>query len=321
LVGAGNADEAENTYREAIGIIAGRSNPEIREAEKGSPQNRLGALIWKKGLRDQAITYFSQAAKDANPFEPEGARVRANLKQAIAELRAEIELHPKDSRLYYLLGRAVAVSIGLVGERDIIDPAGGKASPGEDLKAKYMIPAFRKAVELDAENAEAHCALGSALERQGTNAEVAKEYRAAIRLKPDYWAYVGLSQCVEGDISIAALRAAREVSPHDMFAAYELARRLTELGKTKEAIAASRDYLKVEPYDWVVHDQLGRNLEAAGDLEGAVAEFRLYLDCSRASQKGWRNVNDPRWEDIKRLERTIAERAGAAATTKGTDRN
>lgn len=54
---------------------------------------------------------------------------------------------------------------------------------------------FRKAIDLDPTNAEAHSLLGSVLAKLGKDAEAEAALRKAVTLKPDYaegWHYLGI---------------------------------------------------------------------------------------------------------------------------------
>jgi len=66
-----------------------------------------------------------------------------------------------------------------------------QAGEGRDAEAAK---AFRKALAIRPDWAEAHSLLGSALSRAGSRQEAEKELRQAVQLKPDYaegWNYLG----------------------------------------------------------------------------------------------------------------------------------
>ena len=93
-------------------------------------------------------------------------------------------------------------------------------------------------------DAEAHYNLGVALKAQGKLEEAIAEFRAAIRLKPDY---------AEAHSNLGiALRAQ---------------------GKLEEAIAEYRAAIRLKPDNAEAHDNLGIALEDQGKLEEAVAEI------------------------------------------------
>jgi Flp pilus assembly protein TadD len=75
--------------------------------------------------------------------------------------------------------------------RDYLKEGLLQAGEGRDAKAAE---AFRRALSVKPDWAEAHSLLGSALARSGNYAEAEQELRKAVTLKPDYaegWYYLG----------------------------------------------------------------------------------------------------------------------------------
>ena len=92
--------------------------------------------------------------------------------------------------------------------------------PGDQGKLEEAIAAYRTAIRLKPDYAEAHYNLGIALHDQGKLEEAIAEYRTAIRLKPDYanaHYNLGLALHDQGKLeeAIAEYRAAIRLKPDD----------------------------------------------------------------------------------------------------------
>jgi tetratricopeptide (TPR) repeat protein len=322
LARLGKLDEAETAYREAIQIATEKKESGGNKERSAAARNGLGEILWKKGLRDQALSEFIRVKNARDVFGPESKRALENLEAAVVELRASTQLRPNDSTLYYQLGRSLEATLKKFGGEDFLFQEGRNTILAEELKARFqVVPAFRKAIQLDPKNYEAHESLGYALLDQGKKAEAEKELRAVIRLKPDSFdAHMMLSLCVQEEPAIKALRAARDLKPHDRAACNWLVSALGRIGRVDEAIAVCRDYLRAEPYDLIIHYNLAMTLQDRGDLDGALAEFRLDGECRQASDGGRRYGEQIEAEEIQRLKRMIAARVRIPAIIKGTDR-
>ena len=115
-------------------------------------------------------------------------------------------------------------------------PQQPRLRPERQGKLDEAIAAYREAIRLKPDDAEAHYNLGIALSGQGKLDEAIAEYREAIRLKPDYAeAHYNLGIALDGqgklDEAIAEYREAIRLKPDYAEAHYNLGIALTSQGK------------------------------------------------------------------------------------------
>ncbi len=143
---------------------------------------------------------------------------------------------------------------------------------------------FRKAEELDPQQADVHYTLGVTLWQQGDFPEAADELRAAIHAKPDYAeAYYTLGSVLkqQGKLEEAAtaLREAIRLQPDFAGAHTTLAAVLRQLGDSAGAAAESKAGMeigkrKTDQQAALFATNSGKRLLNAGDLDGAILQFR-----------------------------------------------
>jgi tetratricopeptide (TPR) repeat protein len=114
------------------------------------------------------------------------------------------------------------------------------------------VEAFRRAVELEPDNASAHVSLGSAYLRLNRAAEAARAFRRGIDVDPDNAsAHVGLAQgrklSGDPDGAIVELERALELDPESVDALYTLALVHQDLGNTEEETAALESAVTLDP--------------------------------------------------------------------------
>jgi Flp pilus assembly protein TadD len=150
-----------------------------------------------------------------------------------------------------------------------------------DLQGKHAeaVEAYREAIRLRPDYPEAHCNLGTALDSQGKHAEAAAAYREATRLRPDYAdAHYNLGNVLDRQgkdaEAVAALREAIRLRPDLAKAHYHLGTALGRQGKAAEAVAALREATRLRPDDADAHYNLGNVLDRQGKDAEAVAALR-----------------------------------------------
>ena len=153
---------------------------------------------------------------------------------------------------------------------------------GDALRAKGdpdgAIAKFKRAIDLDPENAFAYTSWGNALSDKGDlDRAIAKHARAA-ELDPESgFAYTNWGNALynHGDLdgAIAKYMRATELDPEDALAYYNWGIALDDKGDLDEAITKFKRATELGPADAVAFYNLGNSLGAKGDLDGAIAKF------------------------------------------------
>jgi tetratricopeptide (TPR) repeat protein len=149
------------------------------------------------------------------------------------------------------------------------------------------IAAYRDAIRLKPESAEAHGNLGLALTEQGQVAEAITELRETIRLKPDFFG-----------------------------AHYNLGNALRDQGKPAEAIAAYREAIRLQPDYAEAHCNLGSILQGQGQFREALAEYRRGHELG-SKRPGWPY---PSAEWVRKAEQMVALESRLPAMLRGDDK-
>jgi tetratricopeptide (TPR) repeat protein len=132
------------------------------------------------------------------------------------------------------------------------------------------------------ESATVHYNLGNTLRDKGDVGGAIEEYRAAIRLQPDFIeAHRELGQVLrnEGEIhgAIAEFREVVHLNPTSSTVHIVLGHALASKGDTGGAMAEYREALRLTTNSAEAHFGLGMLLEDTGSLDGAIAEYRETL--------------------------------------------
>jgi tetratricopeptide (TPR) repeat protein len=216
----GQLDKASAEYRKAIEI-----DPKLAKAH-----HNLGLAQAKRGHVEEAIRHYEQALRldpeDANAHVSLGNALRAKgrVQEAAGHFREALRLDPKYAQAHVGLGNALreeslldnAVAPAWApdgrllasGSADTtilpwdvsrirVSPPAAAAGPTEPslpgapplrLPAGWAdaIAEYRAAIRLKPDYAEAHNNLGNALAGKGQLDEAIAEFREALRLKPDY---------------------------------------------------------------------------------------------------------------------------------------
>jgi serine/threonine-protein kinase len=139
--------------------------------------------------------------------------------------------------------------------------------------------AFREAIRIDIQYANAHHNLAVALAGQGKLDAAIAEDREAIRLQPDYveaHRSLGIELGDQGKVeeAIFEYRTAIRLMPDYGDSHYDLGLVLATQGKIDEAIAEFRETIRLKPDDAMGYASLGGALAEQGDHGEALANFR-----------------------------------------------
>ena len=143
--------------------------------------------------------------------------------------------------------------------------------------------AYRKALVLNPNFAEAHSNLGVVLTELGRLEEATAACHKALELKPDLAeAYNNLGNAFkdQGKLkeAVTAYRKALELKPNYPAAHASLGNMFKNQGKLKEAVAAYRKALELKPDYAEAYNNLGNVFKDQGKLEEAVAAYRRALE-------------------------------------------
>jgi tetratricopeptide (TPR) repeat protein len=155
------------------------------------------------------------------------------------------------------------------------------------------IECYRKAIELDPNNAITHNDLGLSWYYQGQDAEAIKSYRKAIELDPNnaiFYSNLGLSLQNQGQDAeaIESYRKAIELDPNDAFAHNNLGLSFSAQGKDSEAIEHYQKAIELDPSNATIHGNLGFSLSNQGRYEEATKSYQkaIEIDPSDANLHG-----------------------------------
>ena len=144
-----------------------------------------------------------------------------------------------------------------------------------DQRFVDAIAAYQKAIELNSQDATAHCKLGETLRAQKRFAEAIAALRKAIELNPKYAnAHYILGRTFDDqeqwDPALAAYRNSIECNPNDAWAYYHVGRALQFQKKLDEAMVALRKAIELNPKHAWAHGRLARALRDQKKFDEAI---------------------------------------------------
>ncbi|MBI4698921.1 MAG: tetratricopeptide repeat protein [Nitrospirae bacterium] len=149
-------------------------------------------------------------------------------------------------------------------------------------KAEYSqaIDAFKQAIRLKPDYAEAHCNLGHALYGFHRYTEAADAYKKAVEIKPGYGeAYIGLgivsSMLGRNDEAVEALKKAVKIYPKNAEVYYNLGNIYGELKKYRDAVEALAQAVRIRPEFAEAHYNLGMAHLKSGETNLARQEYNI----------------------------------------------
>jgi len=150
-------------------------------------------------------------------------------------------------------------------------------------KLDEAIRAYRKALEIEPDNADGHNNLGLLLVENGMPEEAIRSYRRAVRIRPGFgFAHYNLGLAFEAleQWSEAAdcHRRALEIDPRFAEARNHLGNVLHRMGHMDEAAACYRQVLEQQPDYAEVYSNLGNVLVDQGDFAGAESCYRHAIE-------------------------------------------
>ena len=150
------------------------------------------------------------------------------------------------------------------------------------------LPVWKKAVELNPDDARVHTNLGTALEETGKPEEALAEYRRSLELnEQSSQAHNNLGSILaqQGklDEALAQFERAVQLNPENGRAQSNLGGALSEKGRTEEALEHLRKGVALEPRFADGQNNLGAALARAGELDEAVPHLAAAVDLAPQS--------------------------------------
>ena len=165
----------------------------------------------------------------------------------------------------------------------------------KEKKYEEAEKSFKKVIELNPDNAQAHNIRGTLVQILGKLDEAEESYRKAIELKPDYaeaFFNLGneLNRLARLDEAEASLKKAIELKPDYTDAYNNLSLTLGRLGRSEEAVAILRKVIGFNSYDAKVHINLGNILQSEHKLDEAEKSYRKAIELKPDFAVGYNNL-------------------------------
>jgi tetratricopeptide (TPR) repeat protein len=142
------------------------------------------------------------------------------------------------------------------------------------------IGVLKQAIRINPDNADAHRMLGGSYSRLGQNAEAIEAYKQAIRINPgDGNAHVLLgdtySELGQYTDAIGVLKQAIRINPGDVGAYHTLGNSYLGLRQYADAIEAYKQAIRINPDHTPVHYNLGLAYSLVGNKGAALEEYKI----------------------------------------------
>jgi tetratricopeptide (TPR) repeat protein len=157
-------------------------------------------------------------------------------------------------------------------------------------RSQEAIEAFSQAIKIKTDYAEAHYNLGTTYGKLGRSQEAIDEYKQTIKIKPDYAeAHFNLG-IVYGTLgryqeAVESYKQAIRIKP-DYTENYNLGVNYYKLGRYQDAVEAYKQAIKIKPDFEGAHYNLGVAYLVTGDKESALKEHKILqtLDAEQANK-------------------------------------
>ena len=256
---------------------------------------------WRAGATDNIEMALSDVFEQAHAAHQAG-----NLDQAAQGYQAVLREDTRHSDAMHLLG-VLAFQVGRFSEAARIIRLAIEIKPAAPYLGnlglalaklgqwEQAVEAYRQALRLRPDLAEAHNNLGIALVQMGRLDDAIAAYQRAIAHRPDFSAALnnlGLALFEAGHASEAAdaYRHAIRFAPRDAEARNNLGNALLSLGQTTQAVDCFREALSLQPALAEACNNLGNALRRLGRAEEAAAAFERALALRPAFPEALNNL-------------------------------
>ena len=257
----------------------------------GDLREVLGAA--RASLRPGGRLVFTLEQATAEETGPEGYRIRPHgryshsasyVRRTLSEADFEAigieEAHLRREHMAYVGGLVVSARRASVQDRAIALLRQGELEQRQG-RALAALELVRKAIEIDADNSDAHNGLGDIYRSLGSSRSAVEAYRRALELRPDHPEAAGklamvLDKLKPLEESAAAHRRAIEQEPGNAEHLYALAAVCGDMGHIGAAVEALKKALAIRPEAHAFR-RLGAMLCATGRLDEAAAVYEAWL--------------------------------------------
>jgi len=151
---------------------------------------------------------------------------------------------------------------------------------GDSGMYKEAIEAYKQAIRIDPNLAEAHLGLGLTYNNSGMYKEAIEAYKQAIRIDPDYadaHNNLGVTYYESGKYkeAIEAFKQAIRIDPDFAWAHYNLGLTYNNSGMHKEAIDAYKQAIRIDPDFVRAHLNLGLSYISLNDRGSALEQYEI----------------------------------------------
>ena len=219
---------------------------------------------------------------------------QGKLQQALEQATVLLQQFPSSSSLYNISGAVykglgqLDASVGAYKKALSIKPDYAEAYYNMGVILKHQgkleeaIEACNKALVIKPDNAEAYNNMGIALQEQGKLEESIEAYNKALAIKPDYAdAYYNMGGTLQEqrklEEAIEAYNKALAIKPDYAEASNNMGGTLKEQGKLEEAIEAYNKALAIKPDYAEAYNNMGVTLQNQGKPEAATEAYNKAL--------------------------------------------
>ncbi len=171
------------------------------------------------------------------------------------------------------------------------------------------VASYRRALETNPHDVEAHTNLGNELKNLGRLDAAVASYRAALEINPDfaiahYNLAVVLSELGQFDDAMTHYRRALDIQPEFAEAHGNLGKVLNDLGRLEEAVTSYRRALEIKPSIAETHYNLGNALNDLGRHADATASYGRALELRPEFAEAHSNLGNA-LQDLGRLDDAV----------------